>query len=157
MPVYYLPHVIYSTALTSLSFHLLFHKRQVEVDRAHLTAQISILESLIQQLRSGQNITDEEIDRLSRLAKTHEDSESTGVRREASKKIGWREVFLGRRMESGGVQVESEDFKLEQGEFWHISRFITPAHFTRQTRFREIMTGPCSPSSSLKSVKLQGV
>ena len=44
------PHLIYFTALTSISFHLLFQKKQSEVDRSHLNAQISILESLAHRL-----------------------------------------------------------------------------------------------------------
>jgi len=104
----YVPHLIYSTALTSLSFHLLFHKRQAEVDRAHLTAQVSILESLVQQLRSGQNVPVEEIDRLSKLSKTHEGGESTGARME---KVGWREVFLGRKREEDSGERETKDWE----------------------------------------------
>jgi len=92
----YVPHLLYSTVLTSLSLHLLFHKKQSEVDRSHLTAQISILESLTQQLRSGQDVADGEIERLYKLAKTHDDSyvDGTGVERQ---KVGWRDVFLGRK------------------------------------------------------------
>jgi hypothetical protein len=119
MPVSaYIPHLLYSTALTSLSFHLLFHKKQSEVDRAHLNAQTSILESLVHQLRSGQDVSDEEIERLCRLAKTHEDGhmEGVGARRE---KIGWKAVFLGRK-------TDGDDRKgLGEGEYSTHVRIIS--------------------------------
>lgn len=122
MPVSsYLPHLIYSVALTSLSFHLLFHRKQVELDRAHLTAQTSILESLAQQLRSGQNISDTEVERLSRLAKTHAEGsvETASANKE---KIGWGDVFLGRARE-GGSEKEQETKALNTGKC-----YLHPAH-----------------------------
>jgi hypothetical protein len=111
MPVSaYLPHLIYSTILTSLSFHLLFQKKQSEVDRAHLTAQISILESLKDRLRSEQDISDDEIERLCRLAKTHEEShmEGAGMKRE---KVGWKEVFLGQKSEVDPGEHDKKDWE----------------------------------------------
>jgi len=111
----YLPHLIYSTVLTSLSFHLLFQKKQSEVDRAHLSAQISILESLKHRLRSGQDISDDEIGRLCRLAKTHEDGhmEGAGMKRE---NVGWKEVFLGRKSEGDSGEREKKDWEELQRE-----------------------------------------
>lgn len=106
MPVStYIPHLLYSTALASLSFHLLFQKKQADVDRAHLTAQISILESLKQQLQSKQGISDEELQRLYRLSKTHDEVVPIESNRAKSVKIGWKDVFFGRKMEDdGGVR-----------------------------------------------------
>jgi hypothetical protein len=114
MPVStYVPHLIYSTILTSISFHLLFQKKQSEVDRAHLTAQMTTLESLAHRLRSGQDVSDKEVERLCRLAKTHEDTylERAGAKKEI---IGWRDVFLGRKTEGDVGQYETMNF--EQGE-----------------------------------------
>jgi hypothetical protein len=119
MPVSaYVPHLIYSTILTSFSFHLLFHKKQSEVDRAHLTAQISILETLAHRLRSGQDVSDEEIERLCRLAKTHEDGpvEGSGVKKE---KIGWKDVFMGRKTEGDAI-MNSETKYLREGESYRM-------------------------------------
>jgi len=111
MPVSaYIPHLIYATALTSLSFHLLFQKKQSEIDHAHLAAQTSILESLAHRLRSGQDILDEEVERLCRLAKTHEEThvEGAGVKRE---KVGWKEVFLGRKIEGDAGEREMKNLE----------------------------------------------
>lgn len=100
----YVPHFIYSLSLTSLSFHLLFLKKQAEQDRAHLTAQTTILTSLVRQLRSGP-VPDIEFERLSRLAKTHEDKTSTAET--LKEKVGWGDVFLGRE-DAAGVAEERE-------------------------------------------------
>ena len=141
MPVTsYIPHLIYSTALTSLSLHLLYQKKQSEMDRAHLAAQTSILEALAHRLRSGQNISDEEVERLCRLAKTHEEThaEEAGVKRA---KVGWKDVFLGKKIEGGVGERERKD--LEECEYsasYHI--FSRSNHFVSSTRSGKIIAGP---------------
>lgn len=120
MPVsQYIPHLIYSLALTSLSFHLLYQRKQSEVDRAHLTAQTTILESLAHQLRSG-SISDEEAERLSRLAKTHDpEIKDDKVQKE---KIRWRDVFLGRKMDEDRSAKDSKI--LEESEWTWLSQLV---------------------------------
>ena len=74
---------------------------------------MTILESLAHRLRSGQDVSDGEVERLCRLAKTHEDTylEGVGAKKEI---IGWRDVFLGRKTEGDAGQHETTNF--EQGE-----------------------------------------
>ena len=99
MPVsQYIPHLIYSLALTSVSFHILYQKKQSEVDRAHLTAQTTLLESLADQLRSG-TISDGEAERLWKLVKIHDNAEVKDKAQKEKKKIRWREVFLGIKLD----------------------------------------------------------
>ena len=107
----YIPHLIYSTALTSISFHLLFQKKQSEVDRAHLNAQISILESLAHRLRSRQEVSDEEIERLCKLAKTHEDHSGVGTKSES---VSWKDVFLGRTSKEDARERERKELEESQ-------------------------------------------
>ncbi|EGN92766.1 hypothetical protein SERLA73DRAFT_190614 [Serpula lacrymans var. lacrymans S7.3] len=102
----YLPHLIYSTALTSVSIHLLWHRKQQEEDNARISAQVSILESLVSQLQSGRPVKDEEIDRLRKLAQVHDD-ERTGVNPAAAGSIGWKDVIWGRK--SSPSQKSSDD------------------------------------------------
>ena len=109
----YIPHLIYSTALTSISFHLLFQKKQSEVDHAHLNAQISILESLAHRLRSRQEVSDEEIERLCKLAKTHEESNSRGAGTKIES-VGWKDVFLGRKSEEDARERERKELEESQ-------------------------------------------
>jgi len=84
------------------------------MDRAHLAAQTSILEALAHRLRSGQNISDEEVERLCRLAKTHKEThaEEADVKRE---KVGWKDVFLGKTIERDAGEREKKDLE----EFRH--------------------------------------
>ena len=98
MPIPYLPHILYSTALTSVSIHLLWQRTTEREDRAHYHAQVSILEDLTQQLRSGVPITDEEISRLKNLARVHGQGEG---QKQSAEAIRWSEVVWGRKAADG--------------------------------------------------------
>jgi len=98
----YLPHVLYSTALTSLSVHLLTRKRAAQDDRQRLAARTSILEGLVGRLRSGEHIPDAEIERMLRLGKTED--EDTIASREAQRTeidTTWKTAIFGRRSGNG--------------------------------------------------------
>ncbi|KAL6305077.1 hypothetical protein BKA93DRAFT_779834 [Sparassis latifolia] len=108
----YLPHVLYSMAITSLGMHLLRQRKQVEADRAQISAQISILESTLQRLRAGERVPDREYERLRKLAFSHEESQpSHAAGKEA---IGWKEVLLGRKDVEPSVMEEWEHRDLER-------------------------------------------
>lgn len=94
MRIPYLPHILYSTALTSVSIHLFWQRTVEKEDRDRYHAQVSILEDLAQQLRSGAPITDEEITRLKNLARVHGQGEGQEQSTEA---IRWSEVVWGRK------------------------------------------------------------
>ncbi|KAN0081380.1 hypothetical protein V8E55_009004 [Tylopilus felleus] len=98
MPIPYLPHILYSTALTSVSIHLLWQRNVEREERARCHAQMSILEDLAQQLRSGAPITDEEITRLKHLARVHGQGET---QRQSTEAIRWSEVIWGRKTVDG--------------------------------------------------------
>lgn len=98
MIIPYLPHILYSTALTSVSIHLLWQRTTEKEDRARCHAQVSILEDLAHQLRSGVPITDEEITRLKNLARIHGQGEKQTQSGEA---IRWSEVVWGRKPADG--------------------------------------------------------
>jgi hypothetical protein len=91
---WYLPHVIYSVAITSISIHLLHQRKASNDEQAQINAQISILESISQQLRSTEPLSDNELERLKNLAKGRGDSVG-GILKE---KISWKDVILGRQM-----------------------------------------------------------
>lgn len=99
----FLPHVLYSVALTSVSMHLLFQRKTVESERGHVTAQITILESIVHRLRTDKNFSDDELEKLRKLARAHGESE-TQLEGLSKGIVGWKEVFLGgKRQESGEV------------------------------------------------------
>ena len=88
----YLPHLIYSVALTSISLHLLVKRDAIETERAQLSAQISVLESVVRQLRtSDSNVNVAEVDRLMKLARAHREE-----RLAQNRVMSWRDVFLGK-------------------------------------------------------------
>jgi len=103
MPIPYLPHILYSTALTSVSIHLLWQRTTEREDRARYHAQASILQDLAQQLRSGVPITDEEITRLKNLARVHGQGED---QKQPTEAIRWSEVVWGRKTADGDQKNE---------------------------------------------------
>jgi hypothetical protein len=123
MPLpHYLPHVLYSVALTSVSMHLLLQRKTAESDRAHVTAQITILESIVHRLRTEPNFSDDELEKLRKLARAHGDSEmplggpSKGI-------VGWKDVILGKRQDDSGEINKWDRKDLEKGAW--------PSRFTQ--------------------------
>jgi len=95
MSLQFMPHIIYSLALTSFSMHLLYERRAAEEDRTHYAGKISILETLVRDLEQGQTMDHHEVERLRKLAGVSTSHVPEGSGREQSK-IGWKEVLLGK-------------------------------------------------------------
>ncbi|KAI0314634.1 hypothetical protein OF83DRAFT_1017631, partial [Amylostereum chailletii] len=90
----YLPELVYSVALSSLSVHLLWARRAAASDKQILSARISILEDLTTRLRAGEVVSDAEVARLRKLAR--EGAGNPDNIGEEDKAIGWKEVLFGR-------------------------------------------------------------
>lgn len=95
MSLRFMPHIIYSLALTSFSMHLLYERRATEEDRVHYAGKISILETLVQNLEQGQAMDSQEVERLRKLAGLSTSHVPEIISRNQSK-IGWKEVLLGK-------------------------------------------------------------
>lgn len=92
----YLPHAIYSLAITSVSIHLVSQRKDIDAERGHLTARISILQSIVDQLRSERNaVSDEELARLKRLAGLHK--ANLPAEEDEKDDVSWKSVFFGRK------------------------------------------------------------
>ncbi|OSC98457.1 hypothetical protein PYCCODRAFT_1471079 [Trametes coccinea BRFM310] len=140
----YLPHIIYTIALTSIATHHLQQRKTFEAERAHVAAQLSILEDLRARLSaailspsassqsdqpaapgstqavavgtSREQLDKREIERLWRLAKTHDvwrareqaaQDAVSGAQHaagagaaEGEETIGWKEVLFGKRFDT---------------------------------------------------------
>ena len=83
----YFPHTLFAIALTSISINLTSQRRTAEDERSRIQAQISVLESIKEQLHSGKLLSNEELDRQKRLARSADDG------RELHKPVSWSEVF----------------------------------------------------------------
>ena len=154
----YLPHLLYSTALTSISMHHLYQRKAAAEERSHVAAQISILEDLRARLSAREPIPEREVERLWHLARSHDvwaaraeaeaaaragDTASTGagmnvksvhMQARPGEEIGWREVLLGRRFDSRRTE-ELDRKDLESGEspvagFCALLRHGAPTIFT---------------------------
>jgi hypothetical protein len=123
MSLRYAQHIIYSLAITSISIHLLNTRKSTEATHSQLQAQISVLESITQRLRAGEDVSDAEVDRLKRLVRANERTALEGstnaddLKREA---IGWREVLLGRK------RGDAERLKTEELDRRDIERGSLP-------------------------------
>lgn len=89
----YRPHLLYSLAITSLSIHLIYHRKFSEGQRAQINAQISILQDISQQLRSNKVLSKDELERLRNLARPSEaafEDITAGT-------MTWKEALLGKK------------------------------------------------------------
>jgi len=118
MSLRFIPHIVYSLALTSFSMHLLYERRAIEEDRAHYSGKISILETLVQGLEQGQVMDTQEVERLRKLAglSTPHVPESNGNQ----SKIGWKEVLLGKTLSeqalNGSAMRDQRDWERLEAE-----------------------------------------
>jgi hypothetical protein len=106
----YLPHIIYSVALTSISFHLLFKRDRIDTQRAQLSAQISVLESVVQQLQSRESVSDVELERLMKLARANGGyRENLTVQDDSRKRVvSWKDAIFGRERDQSKESGERE-------------------------------------------------
>ncbi len=93
----YLQHVLYSLAITSISIHYLWHKRESEEQRRHYTTRIGLLEDTVRRLRAGQQVDETDFDVLKRLAMEPGSVSAVARGVEPEHEIGWQEMLLGRR------------------------------------------------------------
>jgi len=102
--------------------HLLWQRKTAEEDRARFNAQTSILQDLIQQLRSGKSISDEEITKLRNLARIHREGNQSPDNVKIN--IGWMDVLWGRKTPADlGIRDEWERKDLEQSESLLVSLY----------------------------------
>lgn len=95
--------------------HLLWQRKTAEEDRARFKAQTSILQDLIEQLRSSKPISNEEIMKLRNLARIHGEGSQSLDKTKAD--IGWLDVVWGRKSPADlGISDEWERRDLELSE-----------------------------------------
>jgi hypothetical protein len=94
----YVPHLLYSLSIVSISTHLLWHRKEWDSQRAHVAAQISVLKSITGRLRSGERMDAREIDRLQRMVRGKEDKDASSASDASysTEETRWREVLLGK-------------------------------------------------------------
>lgn len=105
----YLPHLLYATALTSAALNLISKRAGATEKQRRALARISVLEAINERLKSGENVSDTEIERLQNLVRDKVDLgdvEHAGMTQE--KEVDWKSVFLGRRKSEGTFSVRSQ-------------------------------------------------
>ncbi|KAI0067631.1 hypothetical protein BV25DRAFT_1911526 [Artomyces pyxidatus] len=115
MATRYIPELIYSLALSSLSVHLLFQRRESTTVRRQLSARVSLLEELVRRLRAGEDVSPAEIARMRKLGR--EGPEKVDVQGDGDA-VGWREVIFG-RAERPGEQAGKDEWERKDLERAH--------------------------------------
>ncbi|GLB41655.1 hypothetical protein LshimejAT787_1002550 [Lyophyllum shimeji] len=113
MPSPYLPHAIYSVAIISLSIHLVNQRKLASEERARIAARTSILESIAEQLRSDKPLSENELEKLKRLARPLEHDPA----QEVGETVGWKDIFFGRKKKEGEPEMskwEKRDVEIMQ-------------------------------------------
>lgn len=96
----YFPHALFAIALTSISINLVSHRRTAEDERSRVQAQISVLESIKEQLQSGKPLSKEELDRQKKLVRSVDND------REHHKAVSWTDVFRVRKPQPSDGEAE---------------------------------------------------
>ncbi|KAI0785802.1 hypothetical protein C8Q75DRAFT_809018 [Abortiporus biennis] len=118
MTTRYIPHIIYTLAITSLSTHLLNQRKESEEQQIHTKTYISLLESTITKLKSGERIDEKEYQRVKKFGKDLEDLENernvargihVDLKGVGGSGMGWTEVLLGRKEVQSGSDSTSPD------------------------------------------------
>ncbi|TFY59378.1 hypothetical protein EVJ58_g5816 [Rhodofomes roseus] len=93
--------------------HLLSQRKTAEAERFQLAAQLSLLEPTAARLRSGERIPSQELDRITKLVRSHR--AGTSEREEGSgEEISWREVMLGRKKDAREAVEEARRKRAEE-------------------------------------------
>ncbi|KAH9918138.1 uncharacterized protein B0H18DRAFT_1032188 [Fomitopsis serialis] len=88
---HYVPHLLYSLAITSLGMHILSQRKSAEAERLQLTAQLIM--KLVRSHRTP--VSEQEV--------------------ASGEEISWREVMLGRKKD---VREEVEEARRKRAEEW---------------------------------------
>ncbi|EAU91871.1 hypothetical protein CC1G_04638 [Coprinopsis cinerea okayama7 len=108
----YVPHALYAIAVTSISIHIVGHKRESEEERTRYESRISILEQIRDHLRNPNSTTSkDEIERLKRLARPLKEDPHADGRKLPEVEIGWRDVWFGRKLPKEDEELSEWDKK----------------------------------------------
>ncbi|TCD69420.1 hypothetical protein EIP91_007767 [Steccherinum ochraceum] len=105
MTTRYIPHIIYTVAITSISTHMLWHRKESDDQRRHVDAHVALLERLRSaSSRLPEAEVREELERIRRtFRRSAEELERdravarglVRVEGEGRESIGWKEALLG--------------------------------------------------------------
>ncbi|CAE6419774.1 unnamed protein product [Rhizoctonia solani] len=113
------------TLLTSFAFQNILHRRISIAERDRLTAHKSIIESLVNRLKGGEDVSEGEIVRLIRLARGGGE-EAGGI-----ENTPWSEVVFGKRIRDAktaeGKALEEWNAALAQAEESTKPKYPAPA------------------------------
>ncbi|KAJ7099476.1 hypothetical protein B0H15DRAFT_944891 [Mycena belliarum] len=91
--------------LAQASFFYYFKRKQTAAERNRSEARISVLESVVEQLRSNRPVSDDELARLKRLAAPRPPITEPELHYEP---VAWKEILLGRDKKKREMNMTDE-------------------------------------------------
>lgn len=113
MTARFLPEIVYTIALTSLSTHMLWLRKEAEDQRTYWDTRLKLLEDTAHRLRAGQRVPQDDFDLIHKLAKLPGTDRAAARGIEPTEHLAWKEVLLGRK---GGPGSQSEQLDLKDWE-----------------------------------------
>jgi len=95
-----------SLTFTATAVHMVDQRKTLETERLKTSTQISVLENLVQRLRAGEPVTDEEVYKVKKRVGL------IGSLQQEAAKHSWRDVlFNAMRPSAQSVQAEEEQLQ----------------------------------------------
>jgi len=96
-----------SLAFTATAVHMVDQRKTLESDRLKMSTQISVLETLVERLRAGGSVTDEEIHKIKRRVGLIGGPQLNAAER------SWKEVLFN-AMKPSAQSVQAEEEQLQK-------------------------------------------
>lgn len=94
---------------TTTAMHMVDQRKTLESERLKTSTQISVLENLVQRLRAGEPVTDEEVYKIKRRVGL------VGGPQQNAEERSWRDVLFN-AMKPSAQSVQAEEEQLRKGE-----------------------------------------
>jgi len=98
-----------SLAFTATAVHMVDQRKTLESERLKTSTQISALESLVERLRAGESVTDEDVYKIKRRVGL------TGNPQQNAAERSWRDALFN-AVKPSAQFVQTEEEQLQKGE-----------------------------------------
>lgn len=98
-----------SIAFTTSAVHMVDQRKTLESERLKTSTQISVLESLVERLRAGESVTDEEIQKIKRRVGL------IGSPQQDAAERSWKDALF-KAVKPPAQSVQAEEEQLQKGK-----------------------------------------
>jgi len=98
-----------SLAFTASAMHMVDQGKTLESERLKMSTQISVLEGLVERLRAGESVTDEEIQKVKRRVGLIDSPQPSAGER------SWKEALV-KAAKPSAQSIQAEEERIQKGE-----------------------------------------